>query len=229
MQEKFDLSYGITILDLQLIVLLMCQLYVFLYPLVCHDGFGASYTSAFKLERLRAADVTLDNIQSISSPCTTKSPKMLLRSKGIQMNWNLCVFCQQETKENVHILQEKPASDRILTAAEYDPILRTRLACVNVLMAADSKHHSSCHVRAKRQTDKIRTSTVNGGDTVLLFLCHELQQLASHDNILELADVWERYCILANDADIHSVTFDESKEYIQATVSARLDDVYEII
>jgi hypothetical protein len=94
-------------------------------------------------------------------------------------------------------------------------------------MAADGKHHSSCHVRAKRQTDKKRTSTVNGGDTVLLFLCHELQQLATHDNILELADVWERYCILANNADIHytdiqtyrhSVIFDESKEYIQAKV-----------
>ena len=105
MQEKFDLSYGITILDLQLIVLLMCQLYVFLYPLVCHDGFGASYTSAFKLERLRAADVTLDNIQSTSSACTTQAPKILFRSKGIQMNWNLCVFCQQETN-----LQMMPTS-----------------------------------------------------------------------------------------------------------------------
>jgi hypothetical protein len=42
MQEKFDLSYGITILDLQLIVLLMCQLYVFWYPIVCQNGCRAS-------------------------------------------------------------------------------------------------------------------------------------------------------------------------------------------
>ena len=141
------------------------------------------------------------------------------------MNWNLCVFCQQETKEKVHILQEKPVSDRILIAAEYDPILRTRLACVNVLVAADGKHHSSCHVRAKRQTDKIRTSTVNGGDTVLLFLCHELQQLASHDNILELADVWERYCIVL---DIPSPLMSRRSAFTQK-LAARLDYVYKII
>ena len=114
------------------------------------------------------------------------------------MNWSLCVFCQQESKEKLHLIQEKPVSDRILSAAKYDPILRTRLACVNDLIAADGKHHSSCHVRFKHQSKKVRTSAVNGGDIVLPWLCNELEQLASHDDILELANVWERYCTLAN-------------------------------
>ena len=93
-------------------------------PIVCHNGCRASYTSAYKLERLKAADVTRDNIQSTSSTSTTQAPKILLRSKGIQMNWNLCVFCQQESKEKVHLIpssfmsrrstfKEKPVSDRI--------------------------------------------------------------------------------------------------------------------
>jgi len=73
-------------------------------PLGCHNGCRASYTSAYKLDRLRAADVTLDNIQSTSSASTTQARNILVRSKGILMNWNVCVFCQQESKKKVHFI-----------------------------------------------------------------------------------------------------------------------------
>jgi hypothetical protein len=68
----------------------------------------------------------------------------------------------------------------------YDPILRTRLACVIDLTVADGKHHSSCHVRFKRSTDKISKSALTASDVVLLWLCHELEQLAPHADIIEL-------------------------------------------
>ena len=37
---------------------------------------------------------------------------------------------------------------------------------------------------------------------MLLWLCHELEQLAPHADIIELTDVWGRYCTLAKEADI---------------------------
>lgn len=199
-------------------------------PIVCHNGCRASYTSAYKLERLKAADLTFDQNKSTSLASTAEASKIQLRSKAIQMCWSLCIFCQQETKEKVHLIQEKAVSDRILRTAQYDPILRTRLACINDLIAAEGKHHSSCHVRFKRQVDQISQITVNGGDKVLLWLCHELEQSALHAEILELTDVWDRYCTLANEADIiipsslisRRCTFKEK-------LAALLDGVYEII
>lgn len=106
------------------------------------------------------------------------------------------------TKEKSHLIQETPVSKRILEASMYDPILRTRLACVIDLTAADSKHHSSCHVKFKRSTDKVSKSGLTASNVVLLWLCHELEQLGSHADILELTDVWERYCTLTKEADI---------------------------
>ena len=172
--------------------------------IVCHNGCRASYTSSHKLERLRATDITVDQIQSSSSAPTAvaQSQDILLRSKVAKINWNLCIFCQRKTKEKVHLIQETPVSKRILEASMYDPILRTRLACVIDLTVADGKHHSSCHVKFKRSTDKVSKSVLTASNVVLLWLCHELEQLGSHADILELTDVWERYCTLAKEADI---------------------------
>ena len=198
--------------------------------ITCHNGCRASYTSAYKLERLKAADITLDQIQCSSSAPTTLEEKILLRSKVTQINWNLCIFCQRETKEKVHLIQEKQVSKRILEAAKYDPSLRTQLACVNDLIAADGKHHSTCHVGFKRSTDKISKSALNASDVVLLWLCHELEQLASHADILELTDVWERYCTLANEADIIiPSSFMSRRSTFKDKLAERVDGVDEVI
>ena len=147
-----------------------------------------------------------------------------------QINWNLCIFCQRETKEKVHLIQEKQVSKRILEAAKYEQSLRTQLACVNDLIAADGKHHSTCHVRFKRSTDKISKSALNASDVVLLWLCHELEQLASHADILELTDVWERYCTLANEADITiPSSFMSRRSTFKDKLAERVDGVYEVI
>jgi hypothetical protein len=57
-------------------------------------------------------------------------------------------------------------------------------------------------VKFKRSTDKVSKSVLTASNVVLLWLCHELEQLGSHADILELTDVWERYCTLAKEADI---------------------------
>jgi hypothetical protein len=147
-----------------------------------------------------------------------------------QINWNVCIVCQKETKAKVHLIQETPVSKRILEASKYDPILRTRLACVNDLTAADGKHHSSCHVRFKRSTDKISKSALTARDVVLLWLCHELEQLASHSDILELTDVWGRYCTLAKEADIAiPSSFMSRRSTFKDKLAERTHGVYELI
>jgi len=36
----------------------------------------------------------------------------------------------------------------------------------------------------------------------MVWLCHDLQESASHAHILELSDVWDIYCLLATEANI---------------------------
>lgn len=92
--------------------------------IVCHNGCRVSYASSHTLERLRATDITVDQIQSSSSAPTAvaQSQEILLWSKVAQINWNVCIVCQKETKGNVHLIQEMPVSKRIIEASKYDPI-----------------------------------------------------------------------------------------------------------
>ena len=197
---------------------------------MCHNGCHASYTSAYKLEKLKETDTTLYQPSTSAAAAHTEPQTVCLRSKGINIKWNLCIFCQQETKEKVHLIQEEPVSKRILEAAKYDPILRIRLACVNDLIAADGKHHSSCHIRFKRSTDKISKSISNASDVVLIWLCHELEQLAAHASILELTDVWDRYCTLAGEGGITiPSSFMSRRSTFKDKLAERVNGVYELI
>ena len=71
---------------------------------------------------------------------------------------------------------------------------------MNDLIAADGKHHSSCHVKVERKFDKIDKSSLNNSDVALLWLSQELEHSASHADILE--HIWERYCTITKEADI---------------------------
>ena len=119
-----------------------------------------------------------------------------------QIDWNLCIFCRKDTKEKLHLIQEYPVSQRILDGSKFDYILRTHLACVHDLIAADGNHNSSCHIKFRRKIDKIDKSSFHTSDMVLLWLSQELEHLSSRPDILDMCDVWERYCTLADEADI---------------------------
>ena len=200
--------------------------------ILCHNGCRASYTSSAKLQRLKAADsATPESNASTSTSTPTDHPQnILLRSKLSKINWNLCIFCQKETKEKIHLIQELQVSKRILQASQYDQILRTRLACVNDLTAADGKHHSSCHVKFTRKIAKIIKSPANRTDMSLLWLSQELEHLASHADILDLTDVWERYCAIANEANITiPPSYISRRSTFKEKLAERIHGVYEVV
>ena len=201
--------------------------------IVCHNGCRSSYTSSAKLEKLKAAD-SADKIHSASASSSksgaSKFPYKLLRSKVPQIDWNLCIFCQKDTKEKLHLIQEYPVSQRILDGSKFDYILRTRLACVYDLIAADCKHHSSCHVKFRRKIDKLDKSSFHTSDMVLLWLSQELEHLSSRPDILDMCDVWERYCTLADEADITiPPSFISRRTTFKDELAERIEGVYELM
>ena len=64
----------------------------------------------------------------------------------------------------------------------------------------------------------------------MIWLSHELEQLASHADILELTDVWERYCTIANEADIAiPPSFISRRSTFKDKLAERVVGVYELI
>ena len=70
----------------------------------------------------------------------------------------------------------------------------------------------------------------NSTDTILLWLCQELEQLAEKANILDLTDVWDEYCTIAKESciDIPS-SFLSCQSTFKEKLAGRLENIYEFI
>jgi hypothetical protein len=65
----------------------------------------------------------------------------------------------------------------------------------NLLIAAEGKYHSKCLNAFKYDTQKTNKECETI-DLAMIFLVQELGYAASKNQILQLSDVWERYCSL---------------------------------
>ena len=180
-----------------------------------HKDCRSNYMSKSKIERLRSTEMKKQS----TSLCLTKSgaEKVCLSSKTEKTNWNQCIFCQEERKEDTHLIQEMKVSKKILQDAQYDQHLRIRLACTNDLTASDGRYHRSCLIKFEQISKHMQDMSDNSTDMILLWLCQELEQLAEKAKILDLTDVWDKYCkrILHR----YTIIFSESSEYFQRKVS----------
>ena len=166
-------------------------------------GFNKSSLTKCRVERLRKAGLKeMNNQSSSASVPNAHLQNVRLRSKTPQIDWKQCIFCQQDRKEALHLIQEMKVSSRILEAAKYDQILRVQLACVNDLTAADGTYHRSYIVQFERRTKRIANVSLQSTDITLAWLCQELEQSAEQADILDIINVWDRYCTIASDAQI---------------------------
>ena len=193
-----------------------------------HKDCRSSYMSKQKIERLRSKEI---NEPTTSTSMQQSQPKKnILRSKTPQINWKLCIFCQQEKKESLHLVQELRVGKRILEASKYDQVLSVRLACVNDLTAADGAYHRSCMVKFERQTAHIASMAPNTSDIAMAWLCRELKQSAEQTDILDLVDVWERYCNIASDANVEiPPSFISRRGTFKEKLAKCLEGLYEVV
>ena len=128
----------------------------------------SSYMVKLKVECLRKAGMKeMNEPSSSTSRQHAHHQKVSLRSEMPHIDWKPCIFCQQDKRESLHLIQELPVSSRILDASKYDQVLSVRLACVNDLTAADGAHHRSCMVKFERQTKHIATMSPQTSDVAL--------------------------------------------------------------
>ena len=71
--------------------------------------------------------------------------------------------------------------------------MRLRLAGVNDLIAVEGKYYNKCLNAFKYDTQKTKKECETI-DLAMIFFSQELGYAASKNQILQLSDVWERYC-----------------------------------
>ena len=195
-------------------------------PFSWHKDCRSSYMSKYKIDRLRKAGLK----EMIDQRSSASTPNVSLRSKTPQIDWKQCIFCQQDQKETLHLIQEMKVTSRILEAAKYDKILPVQLVCVNDLTAADATYHRSCFVQFERRTKRIANMSPQSMEITLAWLCEELEQSAKQADILDLENVWNRYCTLATEAqmDIPS-SFQSRRNTFKDKLADHLVGIYEVI
>ena len=99
------------------------------------------------------------------------------------------MFCQENQKEAVHLIQELKLSRRILQAAKYDRYLSVKLTCVNDLTAADGRYHRTCLIKFERRSKRVADGSHKGADIILEWLCQELEAEANQANISDCSRV----------------------------------------
>jgi len=75
-------------------------------------------------------------------------------------------------------------------------ILSVRLSSVHDLIASEGKYHCTCYKAFIRKTSKTSDS-ISMIDLAMQWLVEELETSATQGHIIELSEVWNRYCELA--------------------------------
>ena len=75
------------------------------------------------------------------------------------------------------------------------------LACISDLEATESKCDISYYTKFFRETLH-NEDTMKDPDTTMALLCKELENLASHGDVLELNEVLNRYCAISKENNV---------------------------
>ena len=124
------------------------------------------------------------------------------RSSQSPVSWEKCVFCQDENcKEKIHNVACLSTSDNILQLAQFDKVMRCRLAGVSDLIAAEGKYHLRCYRKFSRKYEKTAADSDKEDpyNICLHDVADELRTGLARGEIYSLNNVWERYCDLLGD------------------------------
>lgn len=92
-------------------------------------------------------------------------------------------------------------SDQILDLSKYDQEAHVRLAGISDLIAAEGKYHANCLKKFMRNASKTKESSEKT-DLAMEWLVKEIRQSAKKGHVLQLSEVWNRYCELAEKANV---------------------------
>ena len=190
-----------------------------------HKSCFAVFTDKGKISRLKAA------LRSSSLAETQLTTSAGLRSRTATCDWKLCLFCQKEErkKETLCSVTTFRVSQQIIEEAKFDHNLSVRVAGVSDLMAAEGKYHPNCYKKFLRDVSRSRGERSDKTVT-LVWLINDLKRAAAKGHILELNEVFHRYCSLAAESSIEvPASFRSRISTFKEHIEPHISDIYEFI
>lgn len=192
-----------------------------------HKSCFAVFTDKGKINRLKKSHRHSAGL--VEKPPATVSN---LRSSTSTTDWELCLFCQrkQSNEETLCSITTFKVSKQIIDGARCDHSLSVRVAGVTDLIAVEGKYHPNCYKKFLRNASRSKEEATDEKGVVLAWIVNDLKKSAEKGHILELKEVFSRYCALATEQNIEvppsflsrMSTF---KEYLQP----HLVDLYDFI
>ena len=167
------------------------------FSIVLHRECDSLFTNKQKIDRLQKKFVEIGKSMEphVSSPCKT-------RSHVDKTNWELCVFCENQTsKERLSSVMTFGMNDQIYDIARYNYKLGIRLADVSDSITSEAKYHLACFSRFKRSVENARKAAKDT-DLAMVWLCQELENAAEKGHVIKMSDAWSRYTFLAEKAGV---------------------------
>ena len=165
---------------------------------------------------------TIDKATSSSSTPTRRSVKSI--------NWDLCMFCQgKKYEKQLFNITTFKVSDSILKDAKLDNTMRLRQSDVNDLIAAEGKYHNTCLNYFRYSVHKTKSDNTNA-DIAMVFLIQELEYAATKSQIMQLSDIWDRYCILIEETcSTIPMSFHSRRSSFKENLQRKLKNLFQFI
>ena len=111
-----------------------------------HHQCYSNFTHKGKIERLRKKHE--ESLTKLNEGETSREENRPSRrsSREHAIDWNLCMFCQDTSIGNMHNVSTMELSEKIISLAQSDLIMRVRMANVSDLVASEGKYHLKCWV-----------------------------------------------------------------------------------
>ena len=141
--------------------------------LMWHRNGYTNFASVSRLERLRNK-ATKDRNKLGPYPKRGGNPDekgvegRLSAKRSTPTDCVKCIFCQEDTGEQVHSVMSWNVSNRILGLCKRDFVMCSRMADVNDLIAAEGKYHKKCLVKFERTVQRKTSNLPNMNDQASL-------------------------------------------------------------
>ena len=203
--------------------------------LIWHKSCYSSYTSKERISRLKKSEQGLSDHEKSSHPSTSAAellttPASRLRSSSSPMNWEACIFCQNVVANTkLSSVTTMKTSQRILEAAKFDQCRHVRMAGVSDLIASEGKYHPNCYKKFLRITSSTKEKSQQT-DLAMQWLIDELKLAADKSHVLEMSEVWNRYCVLSEKAGVEvPQSFISRRASFKEKLEPHMSDIYEFI
>ena len=199
------------------------------WPKSCYSSF-TSKAHISRLSKSAQTSVKAASIEDAAGPSSRPPSRSSRSSTEEAFKWEACIFCQNtDAKDKLSSATTFKMSDQILEAAKYDQRLSVHLAGVSDLIASEGKYHVSCFVKFTRQSSKAKEQCTKV-DLAMQWLVQELKKAAQRSHVLELSEVWKRYCKLAGIAHVQiPPSFLSRRASFKEKLAPQVEDVYDFI